>query len=99
MDKWLSPLQRYILSETYSTGFITNSTVLVDWYGFETVTSGKKKFHRNKIGIRKYLSASAATARALKRLRVRGLLKRTLGGGNCLTSKGVDVAKMNSFNF
>ncbi|MEN8251512.1 MAG: hypothetical protein ABFS32_21485 [Bacteroidota bacterium] len=95
MGKGLSDLQRFILRETYKKHQISNSEILIKRYGFKQVYSGGIKFNRNQIGMKRYLSASAAVATSLTRLRNRGVMIRNPGPGwgHCLTQEGVQTVK------
>ena len=90
----LSKLQRFILVEAYKHGEIQNADILICWYGFQPVSHGKIKFSREQIGMKRYLSATASTAKTLTRLRDRGLLQRVSHGyGHTLTQVGRAVVQ------
>lgn len=97
MGKGLSPLQRFILKETYKKQYIKNADILIKRYGFQPLTYGKIRFSRKQIGMEKYICASASVSNSLTRLRKRGLLIR--GGcpnwGHCLTKEGIKIVKEN----
>jgi hypothetical protein len=66
----LSRLQKTILSMAKNQGHVSNSDILTAVYGFEqTVFSRGARFDRQRIGMDRYLSASAAVARSLTWLR------------------------------
>ena len=90
----LSKLQKFILWKAYRHGVIHNADVLIHWYGFQPVSCKKLKFSRNQIGMKRYLSATASTAKALTRLRGRGLLRRVwCNYGHTLTPTGKAVVQ------
>jgi hypothetical protein len=61
-------------------GHVSNSDILTACYGFEqTVHTREIKFDRQRIGMKRYLAASAAVSKALSRLRDRGLMIRGEG--------------------
>ncbi len=95
MGKGLSPLQWFILKETYKKHNIQNAEILIKRYGFKQMYSGGIKFNRNQIGMKRYLSASAAVANSLTRLRNRGLLSRNSSPnwGHKLTKAGIQTVK------
>jgi len=97
MGKGLSDLQKFILQETYKKHQISNPEILIKRYGFKQMYSGGIKFNRNQIGMKRYLSVSAAVANSLTRLKKRGLMIR--GGcpnwGHRLTKSGIQVVKKN----
>ncbi|WP_300461271.1 hypothetical protein [Desulfobacula sp.] len=99
MGKGLSELQWFILLEAYKNrdGYpaVTNADILIKWYGFEPAYSYRAiKFNRHQIGMKRYLSASAAVARSLTRLRDRGFMTRGyLVYDHCLTEKGAQVVE------
>jgi hypothetical protein len=96
MGKGLSDLQRFILKEAYKKHNISNADILIKRYGFKQVSYGSIKFNRHQIGMKRYLSASAAVARSLTRLRNRGLITRIYGPlvwGHRLTKTGSQVIK------
>ncbi|MCP4670800.1 MAG: hypothetical protein GY857_05790 [Desulfobacula sp.] len=98
MNKGLSVLQRFILNEAYKKGIVSNADILIKCYGFKQVTYGSIKFNRQQIGMKRYLSASAAVARSLTRLRNRGLVMRNPGCewlGHRLTESGIKVVGYN----
>jgi len=97
MGKGLSPLQWCILKEASKKGHIQNSDILIKQYGFQQVSYGKIRFNRKQIGMRKYLSATAAVARSLSRLRNRGLMIRNSWSpwGHRLTKAGIQAVKKN----
>jgi hypothetical protein len=86
----LSHLQRTILSMAKNQGHVSNSDILKAVYGFEqTLHTRGNRFERSHIGMDRYLSASAAVARSLTRLRDRGLMLRVMPGGyHTLTKEG-----------
>jgi cytochrome c peroxidase len=88
--KKLSHLQKTILSMAKQQGHVSNSDILTAVYGFEqTVYTRGTRFDRQQIGMDRYLSASAAVARSLTRLRDRGLVIRVMPGGyHTLTKEG-----------
>ena len=89
----LSSLQKCILVEASRHGEIQNADVLMRRYGFEPAYSYRGiKFSRDQIGMKRYLSATASTAKALTRLRDRRLLLR-VGYGHTLTSDGRAVVE------
>ena len=94
MGKGLSPLQRFILNEAYKKSIVSNSDILIKRYGFNQVLYGSIKFNRQQIGMRRYLSASAAVARSLTRLRARGLMIRDSWIGHRITEAGIKAIKM-----
>jgi len=90
--KGLSEMQRFILQEAYHNEIVTNAVILIKWYGFKPSYSYRAiKFNRQRIGMKRYLSASVAVSRSLTRLETRGLLKRTVGGYE-LTENGTMLA-------
>lgn len=95
MDKGLSALQWLILNEAYKKSIVSNADILIKRYGFNQVSYGSIRFNRHQIGMKRYLSASAAVARSLTRLRVRGLMIRDSWSGHCLTKAGIKAVKMN----
>jgi len=83
----LSHLQKTILSMTKQQGHVSNSDILTACYGFkQTIFTRAIRFDRQSIGMDRYLSASAAVARSLTRLRDRGLMIR-VDGYHVLTKK------------
>jgi len=92
MCKGLSSLQRFVLQETYKGHHITTADILNKRYGFKQVSSGKIKFNRQQIGMKRYLSASAAVARSLTRLRDRELMARNWEGHH-LTEAGIQAVE------
>jgi hypothetical protein len=97
MGKGLSPLQRFILKETSKKGHIQNSDILINYYGFQPVYSGRKiRFSRKQIGMEKYISTSASVSNSLTRLRKRGLMVRSSYlWGHKLTKAGIQAVKKN----
>ena len=94
VNKKLSKLQKFILLEAYRRDGIQNADVLIRWYGFQPASHGKLKFNRGQIGIKRYLSATASTSKAITRLRDRGLVNRKgYGWGHALTPVGREVAQ------
>ncbi len=95
MGKGLSPLQWFILKETYKKKYINNADILVKRYGFQPLTYGKIKFSRKQIGMEKYICASTAVSNSLTRLRNRGLLSRNTWPvwGHSLTKAGIQTVK------
>ena len=94
MQTKLSKLQKFILMRTYSYGKILNADVLIHWYGFQPVSHGGIKFSRKQIGMKRYLSAATSPAKALTRLRGRGLMRRGyLNRGHMLTPAGKESAQ------
>lgn len=97
-SRGLSGLQKHIISEAYknlgSYPEIATADILIKNYGFKQVSYGKIRFSREQIGMKRYLSGTAAVARSLTRLRNRGLMIRNPGFdyGHCLTSKGQNLA-------
>jgi hypothetical protein len=91
--KKLSHLQKTILSTAKNQGHVSNADILTACYGFErTVHTRGTRFARQQIGMDRYLSASAAVARSLTRLRDRGLMIRVMPGGyHTLTKEGHEV--------
>lgn len=76
MNSKLSRLQRSIL-EMAMENPITNGDVLQRVYGFPvTRFTRAQRFDRDRIGMKKYLSATSSVSRALSRLRERGLMRR-----------------------
>jgi hypothetical protein len=76
----LSHLQKTILNMAKQQGHVSNSDILTVCYGFKQTSFTRAiKFDRQRIGMDRYLSASAAVARALTRLRGRGLMIRGQG--------------------
>ena len=69
MGKGLSSLQRFILKEAYKKPIVSNADILIKWYGFTQVSFGSIKFDRHRIGMKRYLSATAAVFRSFTRLR------------------------------
>lgn len=97
MGKGLSVLKRFILQEAYKKGIISNADILIKQYGFNQVSYGKIKFNRQKIGMKKYLSASTAVSNSLTRIRNRGLMNRKScpPWGYVLTKEGIQAVKKN----
>ena len=96
MGKGLSPLQWFILKDASKKGHIQNSDILIKYYGFQPVYSGRKiRFSRRQIGMEKYISTSASVSNSLTRLRKRGLLVRGScpHWGHCLTKEGIKAIK------
>ncbi len=92
--KRLSHLQKTILSMAKTKGHVTNADILTACYGFEqTVHTRENRFERSHIGMDKYLSAPAAVARSLTRLRDRALMIRG-DGYHVLTKKGHEVVSL-----
>lgn len=90
----LSKLQKFILREAYRRYEIKNADVLIRWYGFQSAPRGSHNFNRMQVGIKRYVSATAATAKAITRLRKRGLMTRgKLNRGHTLTRAGRDAAQ------
>ncbi len=85
--KKLSALQRFILLETQKHKVIGNADILIRYYGFKPVSYGGIKFSPSIIGVKKYKSASVSVARAITRLRDRGLMTRGFRG-HVLTPAG-----------
>lgn len=85
--KKLSDLQRFILLEARRRGKIYNYDILIGYFGFKSTGTGNLKFKPAQIGVKKYRSASVSVARALTRLRNRGLMFRSWQG-HALTPAG-----------
>jgi hypothetical protein len=99
MGRGLSALQKNILQLAYTKqGNILAKNVLVEVYGFPTVTDIRSKmvFSRKAIGEKRYQSASVSVAKAFNRLAARGLVRREYNAGITLTKEGVKVAKKNA---
>jgi hypothetical protein len=85
----LSRLQKAILSMAKDKGPITNGDVLQRAYGFPVTRFTRvQRFDRDRIGMKKYLSGTSASSRALSRLRERGLMQRGAWGSHELTDAG-----------
>jgi hypothetical protein len=68
---------------------ITNGDVLQLVYGFPVTRFTKaQRFDRDRIGVKRYLSATASASRALTRLRERGLMRRGAWWTHELTDAG-----------
>ncbi len=91
--KKLSALQRFILLETHKHKKINNSDILIKYFGFKPVNNSSIKFNPSSIGKKKYKSGSASVARAITRLRDRGLMIR---GRSChvLTPSGKETVSL-----
>ena len=99
MSRGLSELQKNILQLAYKNqGSILAKNVLVEVYGFPTVTDVRSKlvFSRKVIGEKRYQSASVSVAKAFNRLAARGLVRREYNKGITLTKEGIEVAKKNA---
>jgi Mn-dependent DtxR family transcriptional regulator len=94
--KKLSQLQKTTLSMAKQQGYISNSDILKAVYGFEqTVYTRVIRFERQRIGMARYLAASAAVSRALTRLRNRGLMIRVKPAGyHVLTREGHEAVSL-----
>ncbi len=92
--KKLSALQRFILLEAQKHKVICNADILIRYYGFKPISSGGIKFSPSIIGVKIYKSASVSVARAITRLRNRGLMTRGWRG-HVLTPTGIET--VNSF--
>ena len=98
MSRGLSELQLNILQLAYTNqGGILAKNVLVEVYGFPTVTDIRSKmvFSRKDIGEKRYQSASVAVVKSFDRLAARGLAYRKYNEGITLTKEGVKVASRN----
>ncbi len=89
----LSRLQKFILQQAHKNGVVHNSDILIGWFGFQPVSTGKLKFKRREIGICKYLNHTVAVSRSITRLRLRGLIESSPSYGHFLTSMGQEVAE------
>jgi len=87
--KKLSRLQKFIIDQAYRRHRISNPDILIKWYGFKPTKHGALNFDVGFIGESKYKSATVSVARALTRLRNRGLMRRSYQYGyNELTLHG-----------
>jgi hypothetical protein len=62
-------------------------------YEFPLHEDKRRGFDRQKIGLRRYLSATTAVCKSLNRLGARGFGKRVPNKGLYLTEKGLNAAK------
>jgi len=62
-------------------------------YGFPLSGKGQIRFNRRKIGIKRYLAATASVCKSLNRLELRGLGEREPRAGLFLNKKGVVMAR------
>lgn len=100
MGRGLSELQKNILQIAYTKhGNILAKNVLVEVYGFPTVTDIRSKmvFSRKVIGKKRYQAASTSIAKAFNRLAKRGLAHRKYNEGITLTKEGTEVASRNLY--
>jgi hypothetical protein len=93
--KGLSRLQRTILSlaAEKETPCIEPWEILHRVYGFEITRSGRLRFDRGRIGIKRYLAATVSVCKALNRLAARGLGERVPNRGIYLKAAGLDVVR------